>query len=134
MLSAKELNLIVTEGTSLEVQWLRLCASTAKSMHFIPDWETKILLVTQSSQDFFKKRRKSLKLPGESTCHTPSSHCLRIRKVDSTVNPQGPSDTKGWSTVRKSGRKGLSEVETKSLGQKDLKNKGNVGKEERKSR
>ena len=55
MLSAKELNLIVTEGPSLAVQWLRLCASTAKSMSFIPDWETKILHATQRSQHFKKR-------------------------------------------------------------------------------
>ena len=29
-------------GTSLAVQWLRLCASTARGTGFIPGWETKI--------------------------------------------------------------------------------------------
>lgn len=62
MLSAKELNLIVTEGL-LKRSSGRLCASTAKSMSFIPNWETKILHATRS-QHF--KKEKSLKLPDES--------------------------------------------------------------------
>ena len=33
----------IKEGTSLVVQWLRLCVSTAVSASWIPGWGTKIL-------------------------------------------------------------------------------------------
>ena len=34
-------------GTSLAVQWLRLCTSNVGSVSSIPDWETKILHVLE---------------------------------------------------------------------------------------
>ena len=46
-------------GTSLVVQWLRLCASTARGMGSIPGWGTKILHALQCGQ---KKKKKMLAL------------------------------------------------------------------------
>ena len=42
-------------GTSLAVQWLRLCAlnQSRRGMGLIPGWETKILHATGHSQNFF---------------------------------------------------------------------------------
>ena len=45
------------QGTSLVVQWLRLCASIAGGMGLIPGWGTKILHATQCSQ---KQKKKNL--------------------------------------------------------------------------
>ena len=49
------------QGTSLVVQWLRLCATTAGGMGSIPDWETKILHATQSSVTERKKGQKDIR-------------------------------------------------------------------------
>ena len=43
-------------GTSLVVQWLRICASTAGGMGSIPGWGTKIPHAAQSSQKQTKKK------------------------------------------------------------------------------
>ena len=40
-----------TLGTSLEVQWLRLQASTAGCMRLIPGWGTKTPTLQQGSQN-----------------------------------------------------------------------------------
>ena len=45
-------------GTSLTLQWLRLCASTAAGMSSIPGWETKIPHDVQHNQKKEKKERK----------------------------------------------------------------------------
>ena len=44
------LDLMWIKGTSLAVQWLRLCASTAGGMGLIPGQGTKILHAAQHSQ------------------------------------------------------------------------------------
>ena len=46
-------------GTSLAVQWLRLCASTAGGMGSIPGWGTKIPHAAQYGQ---KEKRKKKRL------------------------------------------------------------------------
>ena len=46
-------------GTSLAVQWLRLCASTGGGASLIPGWETKILQAVRSSQKVKKKNSQS---------------------------------------------------------------------------
>ena len=43
---------------SLAVQWLELCASTARGMGSIPDWATKIPHASQHSQKKKKKKKK----------------------------------------------------------------------------
>ena len=45
-------------GTSLAVQWLRLCASTAGSTGLIPGWGTKIPHAARCGQ---KKRKQETK-------------------------------------------------------------------------
>ena len=45
-----------TGGTSLAVQWLRLCASTEGGESFNPDWGTKIPHAAVHSQKYFKKK------------------------------------------------------------------------------
>jgi len=49
---------IRTLGTSLVVQWLRLCASTARSTGLIPDAGTNVLHALKCSQ---KKKKKEAK-------------------------------------------------------------------------
>ena len=44
-------------GTSLAVQWLRLCASTAGGTGSIPGWRTKILHATKGGQKIKKKKK-----------------------------------------------------------------------------
>ena len=50
------------EGTSLEVQWLRLRASDAGCAGLIPGWETKIPHATQRSQEKKIKNKKKTSL------------------------------------------------------------------------
>ena len=45
-------------GTSLVVQWLRLCAPNAGGMGLVPGWGTKILHATQLGQK--KKKAKCI--------------------------------------------------------------------------
>ena len=52
-------------GTSLVVQWLRLCASNAQSMCSIPGWGTKIPHVAQHGQKIknnskFKQKKEKV--------------------------------------------------------------------------
>ena len=48
---------VLTFGTSLAVQWLKLCTSTAGGMGSIPGWETKILHAVQCSQNMNNKNK-----------------------------------------------------------------------------
>ena len=45
-------------GTSLAVQWLRLCASTAGAVGLIPGWGTKIPRAAQCGPTKKKKKRR----------------------------------------------------------------------------
>ena len=49
---------IRTLGTSLVVQWLRLCASTARSTGLIPDGGTNVLHALKCSQKKKKEGKK----------------------------------------------------------------------------
>ena len=51
-----------TLGTSLVVQWLRLCAPTARSTGLIPDGGTKVLHALKCSQGEKKKEGKKEKM------------------------------------------------------------------------
>ena len=54
-------NLIMSfcaQGSSPAAQWLALCDFTAQGPGSIPDWGTKILQATQSSQNKNKKKKK----------------------------------------------------------------------------
>lgn len=44
-------------GTSLVVQWFRICASTPGGMHWIPGWGTKI----PHSMGYGPKKKKEVK-------------------------------------------------------------------------
>ena len=62
-------------GTSLVVQWLRLCASNARSMDSIPDWGTRIPHTAQCGQNKNPKffiHSKILSYP----------HCARLGVLD----------------------------------------------------
>ena len=58
-------------GTSLVVQWLGLCASTARDMGSIPGWGTKIPHATWHSLPIAKKEfsKPSLLIPLHDQCH-----------------------------------------------------------------
>ena len=45
-------------GTSLAVQWLRLCASNAKGVGSIPGWGTKIPHAIWRGQENIKKKKR----------------------------------------------------------------------------
>ena len=47
----------VFPGTSLETQWLRLCAPSEEGTDIIPGWETKVLHATRCSQKEKKTRQ-----------------------------------------------------------------------------
>ena len=55
----KNANQNYNEGTSLAVQWLRLCSSTAEGTSLIPDQGTKILYATYHSQTAPKNSKKT---------------------------------------------------------------------------
>ena len=48
-----------SEGTSLAVQWLRLCASNARGMGSIPGWGTKIPYVVWHGHKIKRKETKA---------------------------------------------------------------------------
>ena len=50
---------MLKRGTSLVVQWLRLCASTSVGMGLIPGWGTKILHATRLGQKKTQKNKDS---------------------------------------------------------------------------
>ena len=58
-------------GTSLAVQWLRCCISTAGGTGLIPGWGTKILHARLHDQNIKKKKKKSCIVAGkEITCRS----------------------------------------------------------------
>ena len=64
MLNATKLNTPIKEwgGTSLVVQWLRLCAPHAGRMGSIPGWGTKIPHVMQHGQNEWMNKGKQLRV------------------------------------------------------------------------
>ena len=52
-MSAPETSLKRLNGTSLVVQWLRLCASNAGDMSSIPGWELRYHMLYSEAKHFF---------------------------------------------------------------------------------
>ena len=55
-------------GTSLAFQWLRLCASNARSLGLIPGWGTKIPHAVQCSQKIKTKKKKARRRCSRNVC------------------------------------------------------------------
>ena len=64
-------------GTSLAIQWLRLCASTAEGMGSVPRWGARILLATQGKAKRIHTRREC---PANHK-HNESLCCISEAKV-----------------------------------------------------
>ena len=65
-------------GTSLVVQWLRLCTSIAGGTSLILGWGTKILHAMQCGQKKKKNRGNSNKIGGLYQFQYPGCHILKF--------------------------------------------------------
>ena len=102
----------VQNGTSLAVQWLRLCASNAGDMGSIPGWGTKIPHAAQGSQSEKKKKvqeNQRMWASGESNLKTSSSnscHCTVVQSCSTLWPPwtaalqASLSFTVSWSLLK----------------------------------